>query len=202
VIEEAAYGTRKICGLEARSNFSLTELIRERLSSALGFEITVRHYPDGQELVPAYVGLTPNGGGKILHVENGVWERAERGFPKDRFILGHEIGHMVLHSHEELAYCESLPGTLSDLQDQEKAEYQANWYCDCFLAPRKMLLGFVDPEEVAEHFNIPLDCARRRLATIEDAKRRSGADATGEFCLRCMNFSLIRVNGAVVCNVC
>lgn len=193
VVEEAAETTRAKCDLTTRSNFSLTDLIGGALASNIGIKLQLSKYQDGTKKVPAYVEFASSEDVRTLNVERSVWDRASRGFPQERFILSHEIGHMVLHSHAELAFCENLPGFLHDLQEQEKAEHQANLFADCFLVPEAMLLGFVDPSEVAEHFNVTLKCAARRLFARDDKTRRANSSPDGNFCPKCMNFTMIRV---------
>lgn len=199
VVEEAAETTRAKCDLATRSNFSLTDLIGGVLAPNIGIKFRVLEYQDGTKRVPAYVEFSSSDNTRILNVERSVWDRAARGFPQERFILSHEIGHMVLHSHAELAFCESLPGLLDYLQEQEKAEHQANLFADCFLVPEVMLLGFVDPSEVAEHFNVTLKCAARRLFARDDKTRRAKSSSNGNFCPKCMNFTMIQAGHNLRC---
>lgn len=199
VVEGTAEEVREKCNLATHSNFSVTGLILNGLPIGIGVPISVEKYADGSKQVPAYVNVSKDSNHRILKVEFGVWDRADRGVPKDRFILAHEIGHMVLHSHAELAFCEGLAGHLGDLQDQEKAEHQANHFADCFLVPERMLMGFSDPYEIAEHFLVPLDCADRRFFTVCDRERRARSSLSGEFCSKCMNFSLERFGHTSKC---
>lgn len=191
VIEEEAENIRAKCELTTCPNFSLTEVIEEHLANRAAIRFELVKYPNGTKDVPAYVSFSGTNNLRTLNVEQMIWNRAAKGFSQERFILSHEIGHLALHSHAELAFCEGLPELLDDLQDQEKAEYQANLFADCFLVPERMLLGFVDPTEIAEHFNVPIKCAVRRLFTLNDRKRRANARINGNFCPKCMNFSLI-----------
>jgi hypothetical protein len=142
----------------------------------------------------AYVTFSP----LTLHVDREIWDLADLGDPKSRFILAHELGHLLMHEHHEQAYSEDGSGRLTFIQPEESAEVQANWFAACFLAPDHLAWECRDETELCLQFDFPKEYASLRLDEMSrNAPKRSGAT-----CACCGNIMIVRSDGRLTCETC
>jgi Zn-dependent peptidase ImmA (M78 family) len=142
----------------------------------------------------AYVSFNP----LTLHVHREIWEDAEIGEPKSRFILAHELGHIVMHGYYQQAYSEDEKARLTFVPPEESAEAQANWFAALFLAPDHMTMHCKNVTELCLQFNFPSDYAS---AKFNDSARYV-PKYSGESCPKCNNFTLIRNGTCLTCDTC
>ncbi|AWI87684.1 hypothetical protein C0214_04800 [Methylobacterium sp. DM1] len=132
-----------------------------------------------------------------------VWRNAKAGFADAKYIIAHEIGHILMHTHDELAYTGNQKSKISGLPPEERTEPQANLFADLFLLPTRFLEDFTRSEDVEFYFEVPNHCAERRLSFFLDMKRRSQSRSyTGEACPECANFTLVRNGTCLKCDTC
>lgn len=202
-VEDAANSTRQLGQISKYGKFNVVEFILGPLMLRIKPNLKLEIYEYGKCSVPAFVNFHKCGNRVTLNVARSVWHRAENGFAQDKYILCHEIGHIIMHSHDELAYSESIPSNVEDIPENERTEPQANLFADLFLLPERFLEGFDNPEEIADYFDIPLKCAQRRFEHIRDMRRRrSRRLQTGEVCPGCANFTLISDGTYLKCETC
>lgn len=99
----------------------------------------------------AYVTFDP----LILHVHKQVWEEAEIEDPKARFILAHELGHIVMHGYYRQDFAEIDECRLKAFPTEERAEAQANWLASAFLAPDYLAKKCENESELCLNFDFP-----------------------------------------------
>jgi predicted SprT family Zn-dependent metalloprotease len=90
-------------------------------------KLIVEFFTASAEKAPAFVTYNPT----TLHVDLETWEDADLGEPFARFIIAHELGHIVLHD----SYAQPFSGVKQKwIQfDEESAEWQANVFAEYFL---------------------------------------------------------------------
>lgn len=116
---------------------------------------------DERELANQH-GLTfPNEG--LIQIRRDVYEGAcaERG--RDRFTMGHEVGHLILHDNVAFARTD---GTHKWIEDSE-------WQADTFAAEFLMPVEFVrlhcrNPSDIEVLFGVSADAARLRWRKLNE----------------------------------
>ena len=170
-IEQIAQQARVLGRLIGHSRFNIVEFITFSLKFGLKVPLGLHFYDKIDYAVPAFVECE-NRSGITLNVEKGLWWKAEAGYPEARYILAHETGHILMHTHDKLAYSNVTSPFVASLQPEDRTEPQANLFADLFLVPANMLEGFSQADHIAEYFDVPYDCAKRRLEMNIDNKRR------------------------------
>ena len=201
-IEEFSERARFAGRLTEHSRFSITEYITGPLKLRLRADLSIEPYRKNHYPVPAFVECR-NSSKIVLNVEETVWANASAGLWDPRFILAHEIGHIIMHAHDNLAYSNDSSSALIKLPAEERVEPQANLFADLFLVPTRMLVGFSKAEDISEYFDVPLHCAERRLEHFIDAtRRRLSRRYDGDACPECANFTLVRNGTCLKCDTC
>lgn len=150
----------------------------------------------------AFVNFT-NDNKITLYVRNVIWLQAKSNFPNARFIMAHEVGHILMHKNDALAYSAAPYSVVRALSEEERVEPQANLFAEEFLAPTNMLFGLNNVYDIADYFNIPEECARRQLERFLDDQRRRGlAEPYRDMCPKCGSLTLAtngKCSNAIAC---
>lgn len=181
----------------------LTERFREK--DPLRIELYDRS--SATEKIPAYVEFKPN---LKLCVRRDIWEGAKKGIPHARFVLAHEIGHLVLHDHHAKAFSNDEHANLKFVPPEESAEWQANTFAKYFLAPDNILQQFNDPRQMMKECKVPEHLAFSRLEEKKtSAKKREQIyqnkienSVSGQACPECGDFTLFLDDDQMTCNNC
>lgn len=194
-VAELAHEARKRMCVAHYFTFNIVKAIRRLVGKEFG-KLGVLHLDvfERDNDPVAFVTFNP----LTLHVHREIWEDAELGEPKSRFILAHELGHMLMHGHYRQAFSEDEKSRLKFVQPEESAEAQANWFAACFLAPDYLARQCKNESELCLQFDFPSDFASVKL---DDIKRHLPS-YTGEACSTCGNFTLVRVAGRLKCETC
>ena len=112
-------------------------------------ELAIETYGDANEL--AFVTYGP----LVLHSDKDIWEEAKMGEPTARFILAHEIGHVVMHAHYRQAFSIDEKKGIKFVQPEERAETQAHWFAACFLVPRRLIGKGMSDFDICNEFGFP-----------------------------------------------
>jgi len=93
-VAELALDARKKLGVAHYFTFNIVKLIRTLVGETFGKlgELHLDIFEDNPDRL-AYVSFNP----LMLHVDREIWELAGLGDPKSRFILAHELGHLLMH---------------------------------------------------------------------------------------------------------
>lgn len=120
---------------------------------------------------------------KTIHVKESVYRSARANHPDDRYIVAHELGHVLMHYYVDARKeLENAAFTIS-----HKREVEANAFAREVLAPQEALLKMMikikdekrvlKPEvldkEMADIFCVPLDVVHRQRQYIShEAKKK------------------------------
>lgn len=185
---------RERAGLSNELNINLVDYINGFLKLRLKIPLDVNICEQIDDGAEAFVKFFREDNVQ-LNVRKEIWIQAKQNFPRARFILAHEVGHIVMHKNDALAYSSAPYSLVRALSEEERVEPQANWFADEFLAPLHMLIGLNNVYEVADYLNVPESCARRQLEKHLDNQRRRGlVGPYSDMCPKCGSLTL-DVNG-------
>lgn len=110
------------CGMLGQLSIDIVRLIEGYLVPNLPGGLKIKLYDQADGEPPAYVSYNP----LTLNVDREIWRDAKHGEPGARNILAHEVGHIVMHKHDDLGYSFGKGSQLKAPPDEESAEWQAN----------------------------------------------------------------------------
>jgi len=160
--------------------------------------LTVEFYDQGPGDSPAYVTFSP----LTLHVDRNVWDAANRGEPYARYIIAHEVGHLVLHDQHAVAFSEEEAALLIYVQNEESAEWQAHVFAALFLVPDHIALRLNDADLIAGLCVVTDRLAADCLSDAKNTKSVISPRYEGEMCSECGNFTLVRNGTCMKCDTC
>lgn len=137
-----------------------------------------------------------------LHIVRRIWDDAGAGETYARFIVAHEIGHIVLHDGLAVAFSNDREAVLKFVEKEESAEEQANAFADLFLAPDHVALHLHDEDTIAGLCVVSDTVAKRRLKDALASKHPLFPQYTGDACGKCSNFTLLRIGVLLKCDTC
>jgi Zn-dependent peptidase ImmA (M78 family) len=160
--------------------------------------LQIEFYDRNKNDDPAYVTFKP----LTLHIDRKIWKSANDGVAYARYIVAHEIGHIVLHDEFAVAFSDEDAAQLKYLQDEESGEWQANVFAGYFLAPDHVALKLQDADVLAGLCVITDELAKRRLTDAKNSKAVLTPSYEGEMCSECGNFTLVRNGTCMKCDTC
>jgi hypothetical protein len=175
----------------------ITGILAERLRGK--GKLQIKFY-DSEEDLPERACVTFNP--LTLHIFEKIWRDASLGVPYARFILAHEIGHIVLHNEFAVAFSDDKAAQLKYLQNEESGEWQANIFADYFLVPDHIAIKLREPDLITGLCVVTDDLAERRLRDAKATKRVLTPRYEGEMCSKCGNFTLVRNGTCMKCDTC
>jgi hypothetical protein len=178
-----------ICGF-------VTDVLTKRLRDKGTLQIKFYSFEDLPE--KACVSFNP----LTLHTVESIWRDADLGKPYARFIVAHEIGHIVLHDEFAVAFSDDKAAQLNYIQDEESGEWQANTFADCFLVPDHIVCKLKERDLIAGLCVVDDGVAERRIRESSSAKSILAPAYEGEMCSICGNFALLRNGCSVRCDTC
>jgi hypothetical protein len=174
----------------------ITEILAKRLRNKGKLEIKFYRHEDLPE--KACVTFNP----LTLHIVQQIWSDAGLGKPYARRIVAHEIGHIVLHDQNAVAFSDDKTAQLRFIQDEESGEWQANIFADYFLVPDHVALKLRVHDIIAGLCVVTDDLAGRRLREAISAKEILRPVYEGDACGECSNFTLLRDGCTTRCDAC
>jgi hypothetical protein len=200
-IERAALILRQETGVQYLPFFNIVEFVKGPLRRYLekkGRSLKIEFFDKLGDEDPAYVTFDNI---IVLHVDNEVWELADIGDPTARFIIAHEIGHILLHNHFAKAFSNSPEDRIKFAEKEYSAEWQANTFASYFLLPTHIVVEFDIVEELIRSCGVTRQDATDRTNTVHAVRSRA-AIYDGEACLTCGNFTLVRIGTGSHCLTC
>lgn len=139
--------------------------------------------PEGSDDL-AYVTFHP----LTLHVDRETWKLARDGEPKARFIIAHEIGHIVLHEHDVLNFSNDPSLQINYRSKEHSVEWQANIFASHFLIPDRIVAAFDSAADLSTATAVtePFVLARYPVEKRGLFKR---VEVDGAICATCGNFT-------------
>jgi hypothetical protein len=152
---------------------------------------------------PAYVSFNP----LTLHVEKEIWELARLGDPEARFIIAHEIGHLILHSHDAKHFSDDPKKQINFAENEHSAEWQANIFAYYFLLPTHIVVAFGDVQGLTTSCSVTERLATERRQTViwanlHPAKFVPTTRYQGDACGECGNFTVVANGSYLQCDTC
>jgi ribosomal protein L37E len=190
-IKKSADKVRAALDSRHRADFNIVEAI-ERLSQREFFkwgklQIEKFRAPDGKDLT--FVRLTPTG--KTLCVDEELWDDARLGEPKARYMLAHEVGHLVLHD----CYVQPYSDEKKSIYDEgSSTEWQAHTFARFFLLNDRNLEPGLTPHQIAMNCSVEVGIVRRRLG--------GRVTPSNSLCQRCGSEKVFWVDEVKTCEAC
>jgi len=186
VLADEALRWRKRSGTENYAYFDIVAFVERvlRPNAKRPFKIAFFHQVPGAK--PAYVSYKRQ---ITLHVDREVWLDAKDGDPIARFIIAHEIGHLLFHDHRAQAFSNDPSERLKFAQPEYSAEWQANTFAFYFLVPDHMVAAFSGIRQLSNACGVTEEIARERISMSPHATRRSYSSPC-DICPHCGNLSL------------
>jgi len=196
-IAEIALDWRKESGEENSADFSIVKFVDSVLAKKFQKKDPLHFDFFDMEVgeKPAWVSYQP----LTLHIDREVWEYARLGDPTSRFIVAHEVGHLILHDHHAKAFSSDTQARRNQIKEIS-AEWQANIFATHFLLPDHIVLAHNDPGDLAKSCSVTRELAKDRVGALGEATRPC-PKIEGDFCIRCGDFTK-RVNGSIRCTTC
>ena len=159
---------RALLGIDNYYTFNIVHQLRKLKDKEFGIRgcLNIELFVDRED--KAYVTFDP----LVLHVHKDVWEEAEIGEPKARFIVAHELGHILMHGHYRQEFAEIDECHLKSFQPEEKAETQANWFAAAFLAPDYLARNCTSESDLCLSFDYPRDFISQKQHLFQTPKHK------------------------------
>jgi Zn-dependent peptidase ImmA (M78 family) len=191
-IAHLAYRLRDAHGSRSDQRFNIIDFVEKTFPRELQLlkkdPLHLAFYDIGfKEDDPAFVSFNP----RTLNSDRKIWADARDGEPNPRFVIGHEIGHVVLHDHSAKAFSKDKADMIKFADNEQSAEWQANTFAGHFLLPDAVLEGSRDAVLLASVCQIPERLALERISAFEAKQIRKHRKFEGGFCSSCGNFSLV-----------
>jgi Zn-dependent peptidase ImmA (M78 family) len=202
-IAQIAISLRNTHGSACEPSFDITDLVKNTLPKLLKLQkkglLKIEFYDCcfiGDD--PAYVSFNP----LTLHVDNKIWTEAKAGDGYARFVIAHEIGHLILHDHSAKAFSRGKSDQIRFSDNEHSAEWQANTFAGHLLLPTPVVQKLNNLTVITIVCNVGERVALDRLHAVRKDEERKNRIFDGECCTQCGNFSLKRNGTLLKCGVC
>lgn len=202
-IAETALAWRRASRNENLAYFNVVDFVVDVLQKQLKKGPILIEFFDAEDGAdPAYVTFNP----LTLHVDRETWDLAKLGDPDARFVIAHEVGHLILHDHHAKAFSRDPNAQIKFAEDEHSAEWQANVFAYYFLLPTHIVAAFADVGELARACGVSQRLAQERhvvvmLANVRHAQYVRSSGYLGDAC-GCGNFALVPRGLFAWCEVC
>jgi len=199
-IAQIATQLRDAHGSRNDDTFNIVEFVEQTLPAQLKGSkrgrLKVQFYDrDFKEDDPAYVTFDP----LTLYSDTGVWMDARIGEAYPRYVIAHEIGHIVLHDHSAKAFSNDRSAQIRFAEDGHSAEWQANTFAGHFLLPTQNVQKLQNVTVIAAYCQVPDNLALERVLAVKRQEHRKKRVFEGDFCSKCGSFSLVRSGTLLKC---
>src|SRR5262249_25437440 len=162
----------------------LGKYLKGQKKGALKIEFYDREFKEDD---PAFVSFDP----LTLNVDRKIWADAKAGEEYARYVIAHEVGHIVLHDHHAKSFSKDPSDQLRFADDGQSAEWQANTFARHFLLPDPVVQKIRDMTLLASLCLVPEAVALERILAVKREQDRQNRVFGGGFCSDCGNFSLV-----------
>ncbi len=165
--------------------FDIVQFVESVLPGLLPGGLRIVFYDAEEEDDLVFVTFKP----RTLNIDREVWRLAILGEPQARFVLGHEAGHLLLHSASAKAFSTDKEERLKFDRKEFSAEWQADTFAENLFVPLELVSAVADAPALARICGVTEAQARGRLSAV---RPRSRDELSGELCPGCGNFTLVR----------
>lgn len=190
-LAEVARSWRREARNENLSYFNIVEFVECVLRSKAKRPFKLNFFEAAEGDKPAFVKFRPQGkiGKAELWVDREVWDLAKIGDPTARFIIAHEIGHLLFHDHHAKAFSNSPDDQIKFAQLEYSAEWQANTFALFFLMPDLIVAAYSDVAELSAACGVTEEIALQRLVMSPRLAQRYNSRKSG-ICPDCGGFTI------------
>lgn len=138
-----------------------------------------------------------------LFVQKTVWQRFIEGYSKEREIIAHEIGHIILHDSTAMPFVGDKRLYLKFTGSQEDfAEWQADTFAEHLLIPDTIIQKYMNAEKIAYHCNTENTYAKERLTRYISSLKPITTVFDDSPCPRCGDFTFSTFKNPPKCSSC
>ena len=184
-LADAALSWRRDSSNEYDSYFNIIDFVLGVLSSKTKRPFKIEFFDAREGEKPAFVSFEP----RILHVDREIWDLAWKGEPDARFIIAHEVGHLLLHDHFAKAFSDDPDARIKSAEPEYSAEWQANVFALYFLLPDMIVAAYRQIDQLCSACGVTELIARQRLA-LNPRLARLYTTAPSGFCSTCGEFNV------------
>jgi hypothetical protein len=120
---------------------------------------------------PARVVFNPE---LILLIDEERLELLQLGCPETRWIVAHELGHIVMHDSHAKAFSSDPTLRIKFAQPENSAEEQADLFAYYLLMPDPVVKNFRTPDLITQYCNVETEIALRRLDIFRRKFKKCG----------------------------
>ncbi|HEY6577817.1 MAG TPA: ImmA/IrrE family metallo-endopeptidase [Rhizomicrobium sp.] len=198
-IAQLAYKLRDVRGSREEPRFNIADFVKNTLPTHLKAikkgDLRLEFYDrDFKEDDPAFVSFNP----PTLNSDKQIWVDAGAGDSYPRFVMAHEIGHLVLHDRSAKAFSQDKSDQIQFIDNEESAEWQANIFAGHFLLPDAVIQKIAQVSFIASICQVPEALALERVIAFRRVQERKNRTFAGGYCSKCGNFSLLQMNGSTL----
>ena len=196
-LADLAYRLRRLVGIDSQLCVDISLLLDFLVANELPNKgrLHIERRNPNTRLYEAVVIFNP----LKLSIEAHTLTLAHLGDPRRKYIIAHEIGHMVIH--DEYAKPFSVHPVTKNLFSERSAEWQANTFADHLLVPDYILIDMKTPAEICKECITSVELSERRFALRRTA-RRSLRRYSGEACKMCQGFYVVERGTYLECDEC
>jgi Zn-dependent peptidase ImmA (M78 family) len=139
---------RRRHGSAHKHTFNISEFVETTLRTHLKQKsLKIEFYDrDFKQDDPAYVVFDPVQPLVTLYVDRKIWNDAKSGKAYARFVVAHEVGHIVLHDHSAQAFSSDPSLQIRFAEKEHSAEWQANKFAQYFLLSDEAVVNTPPPK--------------------------------------------------------
>ncbi|MDI1266378.1 MAG: ImmA/IrrE family metallo-endopeptidase [bacterium] len=188
-----------LAATRSRYHFNICTFVTKVLACRLRDKgkLTVKFYPSAEIPDRAFVTFNP----ATLHIDEQIWKDADIGKAYARFIIAHEIGHLVLHDEFAVAFSDEKAAQLVYVQNEESGEWQANTFADLFLVPDFVARKLKLVDLVAGLCVVTDELAARQILAAQSAKAIV-SPYSSDICGTCWNLTVLSNGATLTCDTC
>ena len=133
-----------------------------------------------------------------LFVDETVFEEATIGLAEAKFILNHELGHIILHDKSAKAFSQGEESRLKAFPREQRSEWQADTFAFHLSLPYKFIIAWnFDRNAIMNNCNVPMRVVEQQIQSIKFCRNYAG-----DPCGTCGNFTVVRKVGSAKCDIC
>jgi hypothetical protein len=183
---DTALEWRRAAGNENDAYFNIVRFVLEVLATKLKKgPLHIKFFERRANEKPAYVTYDP----LTLHIDVETWELADLGEPAERFVVAHEVGHLILHDHDAKAFLNDASKYITFGGIGHSAEWQANVFASYLLVPNHVMAAYCDFDDLSKSCGTN-DLITRSRYELSATRRGRAVVRDGSLCVECGNLSV------------